>query len=136
MWKRWFPKLRKACEATESATIIFKKQQWRHHDVGNGTAASTGAVTYVFKGQDYGGNDAGHKNYNSQDAEKTLALGEVHLWRERTCFNMPEGANAQQPLWTAAHLRLEAEDCDADADDRCDGHSDKHRLCIVETENK
>lgn len=22
MWKRWFPKLRKACEATEPATVI------------------------------------------------------------------------------------------------------------------
>lgn len=86
MWKRWFPKLRKACEATEPATIIKIKQQWRHHDVGDGTTASTGATTYVFKGQDYGGNEAGHKNYNSQDAEKTLALGEVHLWRERTCL--------------------------------------------------
>lgn len=49
------------------------------NDVEHGPAASTGAVTYVFKGQDDGGNDAGHKDYNSQDAEETLALGEVHL---------------------------------------------------------
>lgn len=49
---------------------------------------------------------------------------------------MPDGANAQQLLWTAAHLRLEAEDCDADADDRCDGQSEKHHLSIVETGNK
>lgn len=102
MWKRWFPKLRKACEATEPATIIKNKtKQWRHHDVGNRTAASTGAVAYIFKGQDYGGNEAGHKNYNSQDAEKTLALGEVHLWRERTCLTcrVVQMHSEQQPTF-------------------------------------
>lgn len=50
------------------------------------TAASSGALTYVFKGQDDGGNEAGHKNYDPQHAEKTLALGEVHLRREELCL--------------------------------------------------
>lgn len=58
------------------------RKRWGGPVVRKEANASTGAVTYVFKGQDYGGNDAGYKNYNPQDAEKTLALGEVHLWRE------------------------------------------------------
>lgn len=33
----------------------------------------------------------------------------------------------------AAHLGLEAENCDADADDRCDGYRQKHHFCVVVT---
>lgn len=39
----------------------------------------TAAVTYIFEGQYNDCNDASHKNYNPQDTEETLALGEVYL---------------------------------------------------------
>lgn len=82
----------------------LRQKQWGGLVVRNSTAAaaaSTGAVTYVFKRQDYGRNDPGHKNHDPQHAEETLALGEVHLPREELAFsNGRSGANARPPLDT------------------------------------
>lgn len=51
-------------------------------------------------------------------------------------FNRHDSANAQQLLENTAHLCLEAENCDADADDRCDAHCQKHHFCVVVTKKK
>lgn len=62
----------------------------------------------VFEREDDDSNDPGHEHNNPQDTEQATALGEVDLG-------------------------LETEDCNSNADNSSDAHSQKHCFCVIET---
>lgn len=111
---------------------------------GNSVTVFTTAVTHVFEGQHNGCNDASHEHDNAEDAEKTLALGEVDLQREigSSHLNLCPWANtlwifkADKQKCARPYLRLEAEHCDGDADDSCDSQRKKHCFCVIVTKTK
>lgn len=54
-------------------------------------------------------------------------------FREKNFVYQAGPHESTKAIQNTAHLGLEAENCYADADDRCDGYRQKHHFCVVVT---
>lgn len=68
--------------------------------------------------------------------KRPLHLVKSTFEEKNLVFNGWDSMNAQQPRQNTTHLCLEAENCDADADDCRDAQRQKHHFCLVVTKKK